>query len=108
MKNQKSIDQESLELYSKEYFIVISENGFIHIGRPKPINCPIMGDIIRVFDCYTIRRWGTSNGIGELCIKGKQESTILDYNGITDIQKNKVLQLLHIKETALESYGFTK
>ena len=55
MKNQKSIDQESLELYSKEYFIVISENGFIHIGRPKPINCPIMGDIIRVFDCYTIK-----------------------------------------------------
>lgn len=106
IQQETTIDKEALELFSKEFFIIVSDNAFIHIGKPKKIECPFLGEVIRIFDSYTIRRWGTDNGIGQLCIEGKQIETRLDYNGITDIKKDRINHILHIKKTALETYGF--
>ena len=35
-------------------------------------------DYVRFTEAYTVRVWGTSNGIGELAAKGPLNSTIID------------------------------
>ena len=105
---ENKIEDEVLNLYSKDYFIIVSDNGFIHIGKPVKIECPLLGDVTRIFDSYTIRRWGTDSGIGQLCMEGKQSNTILDYNGITDISTKRINNILHIKLEALKTYGFIR
>ena len=107
--NYSKIEEEALKEYSENYYIVISSNGFVHIGKPiKTVSSVTGKEIIRVFECYNIRIWGTSNGLSELAIKGKQPNTELDYKGITDIPMDKLIELQHIKKTALESYGFIR
>ena len=102
------IEQEILDQYDKEYRIVVSDKGFVHIGRAKKIECPFLGDVVRLHDSYTIRHWGTESGLGQLCQEGKQEGTILDYNGVVDIALSSILHTYLIRKTALETYDFIR
>ena len=102
------IGEEILEEYSKEWMIVVSDNGFVHMGRPKRIDCPLLGTVLRIFDSYTVRRYGTTQGLGQLCQQGKQSRTELDYDGVTDVPIGKILHINMIKTTALDTYGFIK
>jgi hypothetical protein len=59
--------------YMGDIKIVILQRGWVMIGRFKKT-----GSDCKLYDAYIIRRWGTTNGIGELAGKGKQKDTILD------------------------------
>ena len=49
-----------------------------YVGYGSLIQDELLGECIIITDCYNIRDWGTSNGIGELQIRGKMKGTILD------------------------------
>ena len=52
--------------------IVILQRGWVYIGFLEKD-----GDECKLHKAYNIRRWGTSNGLGEL-VNGKLEDTKLD------------------------------
>lgn len=53
--------------------IVVADRGWVFIG-----NVFQGKESTLIKNSYVIRRWGTSEGLGELCIKGKLENTVLE------------------------------
>ena len=60
--------------------IVIAERGWIYVGRVSRD-----GDMVVIRDCYNIRRWGTTEGLGELARLGPRQDTLLDRYGTVRI-----------------------
>ena len=56
--------------------IVVLQRGWVMIGRWSQ-----EGDICKLENAYVIRIWGTTKGLGELALDGKQSSTKLDKAG---------------------------
>lgn len=53
--------------------IVVVDRGWVFIG-----NVFKGSDSTLIKNAHVIRRWGTCEGLGELCIKGKLQNTILE------------------------------
>ena len=53
------------------YSILIAPQGFVFLGQYNPISQELS-------DAYVVRRWGTTQGLGELAQKGPLKETILD------------------------------
>ena len=51
-------------------------------------------------NCSTIRRWGTTAGLGEIAVNGPTESTILDFNGKVHVPLNAVIFRIKCVEKA--------
>lgn len=57
----------------------------------------VVGDVIRekeeviVQNAHIIRRWGTTKGLGQLALEGKQEDTILDAAGTVRAHEQSVV-----------------
>ena len=49
--------------------------------------------VLRMTDCSIIRRWGTTEGLGELCLKGRTPNTITDPMGDVEIPMNSVIMI---------------
>jgi hypothetical protein len=43
------------------------------------------GDYVVINNAYNIRRWGTTEGLGEIALKGPRPDTILDFYGTVRI-----------------------
>jgi len=56
--------------------VVILDRGFVYVG-----DVTIAGDWIVISNAKNVRRWGTSQGLGELAAKGPQPETKLDMAG---------------------------
>lgn len=54
--------------------LVIISNGFVYVGRHDAENCTI-------YDPRNVRRWGTTNGIGQIAFGGPTSETALDACG---------------------------
>ena len=63
--------------------IVILQRGWVVIGRYSEEE----NDMCVLTDAYVIRRWGTSDGLGQLALKGKQSETKLEKTGIIKFHK---------------------
>lgn len=61
---------------SSDIKIVVLQRGWVMIGRYSKD-----GDICTLEDAHVIRTWGTTKGLGELALEGKQSSTKLDKAG---------------------------
>lgn len=72
--------------------IVVVQSGWVFCGEVAPH--PTDKDLLRVSDCYNIRVWGTSQGLGELALRGKQKATELDYYGVVTLPKSAVLAFI--------------
>ena len=72
----------SQKLGGSEIKIVILQRGWVVIGRYSDD-----GDYGILNDAYVIRSWGTSKGLGELALEGKQSDTKLDKTGIVRFHK---------------------
>lgn len=66
----------------------------------------VVGDVYSYDDqhwiiknCSTIRRWGTTAGLGELAEKGKLSNTLLDKQSDTITHKLAVVQLIRCNES---------
>lgn len=53
-----------------------------------------------LMNCSTIRRWGTTAGLGEIAVNGPTKLTILDFNGEVHVPLNAVLFRIKCVEKA--------
>jgi hypothetical protein len=73
--------------------IVVLQRGWVFIGRYTED-----GDNCALDNAYVIRTWGTSKGLGELALEGKQSSTKLDKAGRVEFHKLTIVATLNAKE----------
>ena len=80
--------------YEGDIKIVILQRGWIMVGRFER-----NGSDCKLHNSYTIRKWGTTKGLGELAEKGKLNDTILDKNnGIVEFDYLTVVASLSCSE----------
>jgi hypothetical protein len=75
----------------KEKRIVIVQAGWVFVGNyefDKELNC------VRLTDASCVRVWGTTAGLGQLALKGKQKETVLDFAGVVDVPLGSVVATL--------------
>lgn len=74
--------------------IVILQRGWVFIGKfsQEDQNC-------KLENAYNIRRWGTSEGLGELALKGKQAETKLDKVGTVSFHELTTVAVLDCDES---------
>ena len=73
----------SAEVCESPIKIVILQRGWVVIGRYAEIE----NDMCVLTDAYVIRRWGTSEGLGQLALEGKQSETKLEKTGVVKFHK---------------------
>jgi len=84
--------------------IIVIESGFVYIGEIEAYKCQFLGESLRIKNAYNIRRWGTSDGLGELANIGKKKETVLDFCGSVICPKNKVLYIIPVTDSAAKTY----
>lgn len=73
--------------------IAILQRGWVMIGRYSED-----GDNCHLENAYVICSWGTTKGIGELALNGKQPGTKLDKAGSVTFHRLTVVALIDCKE----------
>lgn len=73
--------------------IAILQRGWVMIGRYSE-----EGDNCALENAYVIRSWGTTKGVGELALNGKQTGTKLDKAGSVTFHKLTVVALINCVE----------
>lgn len=73
--------------------IAILQRGWVMIGRYSED-----GDMCALENAYVIRSWGTTKGVGELALNGKQSGTNLDKAGSVTFHKLTVVALIDCVE----------
>lgn len=68
--------------------IVTVQSGWVYIGDytfDPAINW------VHLENAYCIRVWGTTAGLGQLALKGKQKETAMDFYGVVDAPVSSVI-----------------
>lgn len=58
--------------------IYVCERGFVLVGRPREQKRGEDARFIHLDDCGVVRSWGTTDGLGELAMKGPLPGTKID------------------------------
>jgi hypothetical protein len=89
------IPVDSIENISSPIKIVILQRGWVMVGRFER-----KGNDCKLFSSFTIRRWGTTNGLGELANEGMKADTVLDKNyGIIEFDYLTVIATIDCQES---------
>lgn len=83
-------DQVKGEPTSSDIKIVILQRGWVMIGRFGKDSEKCWLD-----NAYVIRSWGTTKGLGELALEGKQSSTKLDKAGRVEFNELTVVATIN-------------
>ena len=78
--------------------IVILDRGFVYVG-----DVTIEGEWVVIANAKNVRRWGTTQGLGELALKGPQESTRLDIGGTIKAPLRALIGLIKCEATKWSS-----
>ena len=78
--------------------IVVLQRGWVMIGRYS-----MEGDIVTLENAHVIRIWGTTKGLGELALDGKQSSTKLDKAGHVEFHILTVVATINCVDTKWDS-----
>ena len=78
--------------------IVILQRGWVVIG-----NYADEGADGVLTNASVIRRWGTTDGLGKLALKGKQTETVLDKTGTVRFNKLTTVAMIDCNETIWKS-----
>lgn len=73
--------------------IVVADRGFVYVGRLE-----ITPDWCIVTDAKNVRYWGTTNGLGELALKGPTSKTKLDSISTVRIPMRAVISVIDTEE----------
>jgi hypothetical protein len=76
--------------------IVVLQRGWVVLGRVRRTT----GDEIEITDASTIRRWGTTAGLGQLASQGKQPNTVLDACPTVRVHPLAIVQQIDCVEAA--------
>lgn len=74
--------------------IAILQRGWVMVGEYSEV-----GDMIYLSNASVIRTWGTSEGLGQLALAGKQEGTVLDRIGRVGLYKPSLIALIDCDST---------
>ena len=74
--------------------ICVLQRGWVMIGRYTKEE-----DTISLENAYVIRQWGTTKGLGELALDGKQSSTKLDKAGHVEFHVLTVIAVINCDDT---------
>lgn len=83
-----------------ELRIVVLQRGWVLVGMYHA-----SGNECRLEDSFVIRRWGTSEGLGELAAKGPLPETKLDPSGICKFHRSAEVLTLDCDISKWSSYG---
>ena len=72
--------------------IVVMDRGFVYAGKVT-----IENDFVTITEAKNIRRWGTTEGLGELAAKGPLADTKLDPAGTVKAPMRAVIHLIECK-----------
>lgn len=78
--------------------IVILQRGWVMIGRWSQ-----EGDMCALENAYVIRTWGTTTGLGQLALEGKQPNTRLDKAGSVSFHQLTVIAMIDCREELWDS-----
>lgn len=70
--------------------IVVVDNGFVHVG-----DCSISDGLLCIDNCKNIRKWGTTQGLGQL-ISGPLKETTADDCGTVLVPLARVVFFLRV------------
>jgi hypothetical protein len=70
--------------------IVVIDNGFVHVG-----SCTLDAGLLQIDNCRNVRRWGTTEGLGQL-VNGPRKETIADACGLVLVPWSRVVMLMKI------------
>ena len=80
-------------------YVLVCDRGFVLVGVVS--THPDDWQRIIVDQCATVRRWGTTAGLGELAKEGPQEETILDVEGDgVDVLRASIMRAIPCNEEA--------
>lgn len=68
--------------------IVVADRGFVYVGKVV-----VEGDYCLITNARNIRKWGTSNGLGEL-VGGPTKETVLDQVGEVIVPMKAVIHFI--------------
>jgi len=85
---------ESTEPKNSDIKICVLQRGWVMIGRYTKVE-----DTITLENAYVIRQWGTTKGLGELALDGKQSSTKLDKAGRVEFHVLTVVATITCDDT---------
>lgn len=84
---------------SNDKRIVVVQAGWVFVGDYKVDEAL---NTVHLTDASCVRIWGTTAGLGQLALKGKQKDTILDFAGVIDIPIHSVIVTLKCNPSAWE------
>jgi hypothetical protein len=87
------VPEGSAEPKNSNIKIVILQRGWIVVGRWSQD-----GDKCSLDNAYVVRSWGTSAGIGQLALEGRQASTKLDKAGHMEFHQLTVVATIDARE----------
>lgn len=75
--------------------IVVADRGWVYIGHAEKTE-----DGVVITGAHSIRRWGTSGGLGQLAKDGPQEATKLDAYGTVLVPTHAVVSRIDVTNLA--------
>ena len=78
--------------------IVVVQRGWVHVGDVQR-----EGDEVVIRRAKTLRRWGTTNGLGQL-YSGPTKDTVMDEGGTIRLHPLMIVQQHDVDETAWASH----
>ena len=69
--------------------IIVTKNVFVFLGQVTQTPKETI-----VTDCFNIRRWGTTKGLGEIALSGPTSSTVLDDYGTVVIPNQSIIYFI--------------
>lgn len=90
---KETIEKRNKIIEESDIKIAILQRGFIYIGKFER-----KGNDCKLHNAYCIRRWGTSYGLGQLAIEGRQSRTELDKVGLIEFDILTCIALINCKE----------
>ena len=77
--------------------IVVLDRGFVYVGRVKTDD-----DWCYINNALNLRRWGTTNGLGELAANGPTGNTKMDKSGTVKAPMKSLIHLIAVEEQIWE------
>jgi len=82
--------------------IVVADRGWVYIGYVEKTD-----DGIHIAEAKSIRRWGTSSGLGQLALSGPQDATKLDEYGSVHVPDRAIVSLIDVHATSAWAAHFS-
>lgn len=75
--------------------IVVALSGWVFVGeKDESVDHP---NVFALKEAGVIRRWGTTSGLGQLCLSGSTKETIVDPVGKLQVPAHSVVAVLDVQ-----------